>query len=109
MKKLIVLISGIFLLGSFYNSVSGASSNIGKSVVYQQNNKKTKIKATDLPQEVQKALNREYNGWTLTSNLYKVKSASGSYYYQVELQKDFQTMIINVDENGKKLSDVDMS
>jgi hypothetical protein len=109
MKKLIVLVSGIFLLGSFYNPVSGTNHKFGETAIYQQNNKKVKIKAADLPQEVQNTLNKEYNGWTVTSNLYKIKSTSGSYYYQIEMQKDLQTMTINFDENGKKLSDVDVS
>lgn len=109
MKKLIVLISGIILFGSFYYQVSGTNVSKEKTVIYLQDSKKARIKATDLPQEVQNTLSKEYNGWTLTSNLYKIKSTSGSYYYQVELQKDLQTMTINFDENGKKLSDVDAS
>lgn len=62
---------------------------------------KTPIEASNLPDDVKKALaGDEYAGWTV-KEAFAVKPAEGVGFFEISLQKDDEIRVVNLDEAGK--------
>jgi hypothetical protein len=108
MKRFVNVVVVIFVLGSSFFMVQGASSfklnKYASTTSLQQDEIKTKITEDELPQAIKDTLaGAAYNEWTITS-AYFLKGVSE--YYQIELKKGDQTQTVNLDKQGKKVKSV---
>jgi len=97
-----IMLSAAVLAFAGMSSVNAATNSVpvSSSIVFNIQDK-TPVKAGDLPDAVKTTLSGEqYAGWTI-KEAFSVQPADETPYFEVTLEKDDETQVVNLSEAGE--------
>jgi hypothetical protein len=106
MKKVIFLVLSIMMMTFAFGSENSWKNIDIVAAVSPDEEEKTEMKATDLPQAVRDVLaSSDYRGWRAEENVYLVRKKDGTEYYKITLKNPStdETKTIKMDKDGKEI------
>lgn len=101
MQKQILTLS-VFALFSF-TAVNATPTVSNCATEIRMDDEKVQLKMDELPEAIKQALSAdEYAEWK-PETIHKVKTETGSEWYEVEFRKEEQKTIVKFDKEGKKV------